>query len=142
MWRKHQAASHLKADARTIVTVTVIALCIVMLYLLQRSCVQERIGMMAVYRLLGIPGGKLLSIYALESLMLSLVSVLPAALLTWLTILVLGKLPSLEFSMFLPLGTAVLVILSITAYYLAVSLLPVRNLLRLPPARLAAKYDI
>lgn len=141
-WAKHQAASHLKADARTIVTVTVIALCIVMLYLLQRSCVHQRIGMIAVYRLLGIPGRKLLVIYGMESLLLSLMSVLPASLLTWLTILVLGKLPSLAFTMLLPSDIAALVSLAITAYYLAVSLLPVWRLLRLPPARLAGKYDM
>ena len=141
-WAKYQRASNLKADARTIVTVTIIALCMVMLYLLQRSCVQQRIGMMAVYRLLGIPGNKLMAIFATESVLFSLSSVLPAVLLTWAVIRTLTILPSLEFSMILSLPAAMVVFAAIAVYYLLVSLLPVRNLLRLPPARLAAKYDI
>ena len=139
---KYLAASNLKADARTIVTVTIIALCMVMLYLLQRASVQERIGMMAVYRLLGIPGRKLMAIFSMESLLFSLSSVLPATALTWLVIQVMNRLPSLEFSMLLPLSVAAIVCASIAAYYLFVSLLPVQNLLRLPPARLVGKYDL
>ena len=141
-WAYYEAASTLKADARTIVTVTVIALCMVMLYLLQRSCVQSRIGMMAVYRLLGIPGRKLNGIFAMESLLLSLLSVLPATVVTWAVVQVLNRLPSLEFSMVLTWQAAGLVFVGITVYYLLVSLLPVWSLLRLPPARLASKYDM
>ena len=141
-WAQYQRASNLKADARTIVTVTIIALCMVMLYLLQRSCVQQRIGMMAVYRLLGIPGCKLMAVFAVESLLFSLFAVLPAVLLTWVAIRIMTALPSLEFSMILSLPAAGVVAGAIAVYYLLVSLLPVRHLLRLPPARLAAKYDI
>ena len=141
-WDKYQAASTMKADARTIITVTIIALCMVMLYLLQRSSVQQRIGMMAVYRLLGIPRRKLLAIYSAESLLFSLTSVLPATVLTWLVIRVLTILPSVAFSMILPPEAAAAVFAAITAYYLLVSLLPTYRLLRLPPARLAGKYDL
>ena len=141
-WRRYEKASTLKADARTIVTVTVIVLCMVMLYLLQRSSVQQRIGMMAVYRLLGIPRRKLLVIYSIESLLFSLTSVLPATALTWLVIQVLNILPSVEFSMILPVSAAGAVCAAIAAYYLAVSLLPTYRLLQLPPARLASKYDL
>ncbi|MGN0986006.1 MAG: ATP-binding cassette domain-containing protein [Candidatus Enterenecus sp.] len=141
-WARYEAASHMKADARTIVTATVLVLCMVMLYLLQRSCVQQRIGMMAVYRLLGIPRRKLLAIFAGESVLLSLISVLPAAALTWLAVRVMGAMPSLSFSMVLPWQAVLAVWLVITAYYLAVCLLPVLRLLRLPPARLAGRYDM
>jgi ABC-type antimicrobial peptide transport system permease subunit len=141
-WARYRQASMLKADARTIVTVTIVALCMVMLYLLQRSCVQGRIGMMAVYRLLGIPGRKLSGIFAMESLLLSLLSVLPATVVTWLTVQVLNFLPSLEFSMVLTWQAAGLVFVCAAVYYLLVSLMPVWSLLRLPPARLAGKYDM
>ena len=141
-WAWYTAASTMKADARTIVTVTVILLCMVMLYLLQRSTVQQRIGMMAVYRLLGIPGRKLSAIFSVESLLLSCVSVLPASAVTWAVVWVLNRLPSLEFSMVLSWQAAGLVFLVITVYHLLVSLLPVWSLLRLPPSRLAGKYDM
>ena len=141
-WTRYQNSSQLKADARTSVTVTVIVLSMVMLFLLQRSCVQQRIGMMAVYRLLGIPRRKLLSIFSLESVLLSLLSVLPAVAVTWGVTQVLNLLPSLEFSMILPWQAALAVFAAITVYHLLVSLLPVWGLLRIPPARLAGKYDM
>ncbi len=141
-WNSYYAASQMKADARTIVTVTVIALCAVMLYLLQRTQAHSRIGLIAVYRLLGIPGRKLPLIFTLECLLLSLGSILPAALLTWLVVLVLKLMPSLNVALLLPWQGSLVIFLSIMAYYLLVSLLPVWRLLRLPPARLAGKYDI
>jgi len=114
----------------------------VMLYLLQRSCVQQRIGMMAVYRLLGIPGHKLTLIFTMESMMLCLLSVLPAAAVTWTVIAVMNRLPSLEFEMVFTWQASAVIFILITVYHLIVSLVPVWSLLRLPPARLAAKYDI
>ena len=141
-WAKYYADSSLKADARTIVTVTVIALCLVMLYLLQYTQVHSRIGVVAVYRLLGIPGRKLTAIFALECLLLSLISVLPAAVLSWLVVAIFSLMPSLEIALLLPWQAAALVFGGITLYYLLVSLLPVWRLLRLPPARLASKYDM
>ena len=141
-WARYRAAATVKADGRTIVTVTVILLCMVMLWLLQRSTVQQRIGMMAVYRLLGIPGRKLSAIFGLESMLLSLVSVLPAAAVTFGVVRLLDALPSLEFSMVLGWKAALAVFAAITLYHLFVSLLPVWRLLRLPPSRLASKYDM
>ncbi len=141
-WDRYVAASHLKADARTIVTFTVIGVLMLMLYLLQRSRVNERMGMIAVYRLLGIPGRKLIAIFALENLMLSFVSALPAAALTWAVISVMTRLESLEFSMVLPWQAALVVYAGILSYQLLVALLPVLRLLCIPPARLAAKYDM
>ena len=141
-WASYLRASNLKADARTIITVTIIFLCVVMLYLLQRSGVQQRIGMMTVYRLLGIPRRKLLLIFSIESLMFSLISVLPASALTYLVFQTLNRLPSLEFDMILPLNICAGIAIAIMLYYLVVSLLPTSRLLKLPPAQLTAKYDL
>lgn len=138
---KYYAASHLKADARTIVTVTIIVIAMVMLYLLRRSQVHSRIELLAVYRLLGIPKGKLAIIFALESLMSFLMSALPAAAITWVTVSALSGIEDLAFSMILPAGAVALSALAIFVYHLLVSLLPLHRLLRLPPASLAAKYD-
>ena len=138
----YKTAVSLKADARTVITFTIIFLSMVMLYLLQRSYVQQRIGMMAVYRLLGIPKRKLLGIFALEGFLLALRGVLPAAFLTWSVVAVLNLLTDLGFSMILPWQAGALVCIGVTGYYLLVSLLPVTRLLLLPPAKLAAKYDI
>jgi len=139
---KYKTAASMKADARTIITVTIIALSMVMLYLLQRSYVQQRVGMLAVYRLLGLPKKKILEIFGMESFFLVMQSVLPAAVLTWAVVALLNLFTDLGFFMVLPWQAGAAIGLGILGYYLLISLVPVVRLLHLPPARLAAKYDI
>ncbi len=140
-WEQYRSATSLRMDGRRIVTFTVIALSMVMLYLLQRSRIQERIGMIAVYRLLGIPGRKLAAIFALECVLLSLASTLPTAALIWAFVAVMSNMPSFEMPFLLPWYAALGVCVGILLFHLLASLLPLYRLLRLPPARLAAKYD-
>ncbi len=132
-------ASQQQADGRVIIVATVILLSMVMLYLLRRSDVLGRIGMLSVYRLLGIPGRKAVTIFMIESVLGSLTTALPAALGTWLVLAILGQFGI--SNMVLPFGVALLVYLGIVLFHLLVTWLPMRGLLKLPPARLAAKYD-
>ncbi len=81
-YAEYAEAAHLRADARSIVTATVLAICLVMLYLLCRAQVQERLGLVAVYRLLGIPKRKLHGIFLLESLLSAFGTVIPTTALT------------------------------------------------------------
>jgi hypothetical protein len=136
------AQTRLRTDARVIVTVTVVVICMVMLYLLCRARIQDRLSLVAVYRLLGIPGGKLYGIFILESLVSSACSVLPCGAITWAVIAALRRFTEIPVSLELPWQAAAAVCGCIMAYYLAVALLPLTKLLRLPPARLAAQYDI
>ena len=138
----YEAAATRRADSRTIVTATIAVLCMLMLYLLCRNRVNQRIGLIAVYRLLGIPGRKLYGIFLLESCISALTTLVPAVVLTWLGISFAGKIPELESTLELPLSVALLVGGCIVVYYLLVSVLPLGHLLRCPPARLAAKYDL
>jgi predicted lysophospholipase L1 biosynthesis ABC-type transport system permease subunit len=141
-WRRFQEASHLRADARTIVTATILVLCMVMLYLLCRAQVQERLGLIAVYRLLGIPKRKLHGIFLMEAVLSALGTIVPTAAVCWLGIHLLSGVPELEINLILPWQAAVAVSGALLVYYVIVSLLPLAQLLRLPPARLAAKYDM
>ena len=137
----YMEASRMKVDARTVVTVTVMLLSMVMLYLLCRSQAQERIGMMAVYRLLGIPKRKLAVIFAQEAVLSSVCTALPTAALAWLVITVLGRIEALELKLILPWQAALAVYGGVLLYHVLVALLPLRGLLHMPPAQLAAKYD-
>ena len=137
----YMEASQLKVNARTIVTVTVLLLSAVMLYLLCRSQARERIGMLAVYRLLGIPGRKLRGIFLLEALLASLQTALPVAVLSWAVFRVLDAVPELSIQMIMPWYAGLAVYGGILLYHLLVAVLPLGKLLRLPPAQLAAKYD-
>ena len=141
-WSAYSRATALRLDGRRIVTLSILLLSAVMLYLLQRSKVQERVGMAAVYRLLGIPGRKLAAIFALESVLASLTVVLPCAALGWAAVLAAEQFPSARLNILLPWYGAAGVFGGILLYHLVTSLLPLARLLRLPPARLAAQYDI
>ena len=141
-YAEYAEAAHIRADARSIVTVTVLALCMVMLYLLCRAQIQERLGLVAVYRLLGIPKGKLHGIFLMESLLSALGTVIPTTVLTWLTVYFLMQDPETTLNLMLPWQVAAAAGGIIVVYYAIVSLLPLWKLLRLPPAQLAAKYDV
>ena len=134
---EYTEASRMRADARRIITFTIIAMSMVMLYLLRRSQVYERIGMLAVYRLLGVPPRKAMGIFAIESLLTTLTAVLPSAAAVWIIIHALKE----KVQVLLPWKTALWVYAGVAAFHLIVSILPMLRLLRLPPARLAAKYD-
>ncbi len=141
-YRAYEEAAGLRADGRSIVITTLLALSLVMLYLLCRAQVNGRIELLAVYRLLGIPQRKLYAIFAIEALFSALRTVLPAALVTCLGVYVATMIPELELSLTLPWTAAVAVSGAILVYYLAVSTIPLARPLKLPPARLAAKYDM
>ena len=132
----------MRTDARIIITLTVMAICMVMLYLLCRAQIQHRLSLIAVYRLLGIPGRKLYGIFLMEGTLSALASVLPVGLLTWGVIAALQHFTELEIPLELSLPVTGLVCLCILIYYLIVSMLPLGKLLRLPPARLATQYDV
>ncbi len=141
-YAEYEAAATKRADGRTIVTVGVIAICMIMLYILCRSRVNERLGLIAVYRLLGIPGRKLYGIFLMESGVAALQTLIPAVAVTWLGIRLAASVPEWEILLDLPLHTAALVAVCIVVYYLLVSVLPLGRLLRQPPAQLAAKFDL
>lgn len=136
-----EEAASVRLNARSIVTATVMALCMVMLYLLCRTQVRDRLGLVAVYRLLGIPGRKLYFIFMMEAFFSSLTAVIPAALLTWGSVEALHLLTTVADQILLPWYAAALTVLGIVVFFLIASVLPLMSVLRLPPARLAAKYE-
>ena len=134
--------TELKMDSRTIVTLTLLLAAALMLYLMQRSKIRERMDLIAVYRLLGIPKRSLLAVFALESLILTLKYALPTVLAIYVAFAVMPSIPMLAGSALLfPWWAAALTLAAIALYRLLVATLPVLRLLQLPPARLAAKYD-
>lgn len=141
-YRAYEDAAGLRADGRSIVVATLLVLSLVMLYFLCRAQVNGRTELLAVYRLLGIPRRKLYAIFAMEALLGTMRTVLPATIVTCLGVYVATAIPELELSLTLPWAVAGAVSGAILVYYLAVSTIPLARPLKLPPARLAAKYDM
>ena len=140
-WEEKVGQTQMRLDARTIVTVTILLLCLVMLYLFQRSKVQERIGMIAVYRLLGIPGRKLATVFCMESFLIFLRTTLPSGLIVWGVLALLAQFKSFEVPLYLTWKAAGIGAAGILLFHMLVSIVPLYRLLKQPPARLAAKFD-
>ena len=141
-WEEKVGQTSGRLDARAIVTVTVLLVCLVMLYLFQRSQVQDRIGMVAVYRLLGIPGRKLAAIFCMESFLVVLRTTVPVTLLAWAALQILVRFRDLfEVPLYLTLKAAGIGAGAILVFQVLLSVIPLLRLLRQPPARLAAKFD-
>ena len=135
-------ASRLKMDARFIVTMSVMLVSLLMLYLLRLSQIEGEIIMLSVYRLLGIPKRKLCSIFIVDSLFNTLITALPTAILTFLTVYLLNALPSINLNFVLTFPVSLLIYILISLFHILVTFIPLIRLLRLPPAQLASKYDI
>ncbi len=140
-YSEYRAQTLEKVDARTIVTVTILALSFIMLYLMQRSKIKERMDLVAVYRLLGIPKKNLMLIFATESIILTLKYSIPTVLVTWLVIKILSMIEMIGLVMIYPFWAVGVTLLSIAVVRLLIAVLPVLRLLSQPPAKLAAKYD-
>jgi len=140
-WNEQRSLARERMGARMIVTVTVVAVCAVMLWLLQRSRVRAHSGMIAVYRLLCIPKRKLVSLFFWEAFLSSLTSALPATVLAFFAMRGASMVAELNYSVYLPMAAAAITYGCILLFHLAASVLPVLSLVRIPPAQLAAKYD-
>ena len=140
-YQEYQEKATIKADAKTIVTATVFLLSLVMLYLMQRSKINEHMDLIAVYRLLGVPKPSVLLIFAAESVATTLKFALPSVFLSWVAINLFSQMDAVDFYMLFPIEAAGLTLLAILAIRLIYSVLPVLRLLYQPPARLAAKHD-
>jgi len=141
-YAEYEERTNMKVDARTIVTATVILTGAIMLYLMQRSKIRERMDLVAVYRLLGIPKRNLMVIFAVESLILTLRYGLPTVFVIWIGLKGMSMIAAFEsVALYYPIWAAGLTIAAIAVYRLLIAVLPVARLLSKPPARLAAKYD-
>jgi ABC-type antimicrobial peptide transport system permease subunit len=99
--------------------------------------------LLTVYRLLGIKKRSLLSIFCIESVLITLKYSLPTIIGVWIFVNAAGSFEALSaFSMIYPVWAAALTLVAILIFELIISVLPTLRLLALPPARLAAKYDL
>ena len=141
-YNDYSRAVEIRANARSIVTGTVLAVCLLMLWLLCRTQAEGRIRMLAVYRLLGIPKRKLHMIFLFEGVFSALTAIIPSALLTWGAVAFINSHTEAGLSIMLTWQAVAVTGVGILAYYLLTTILPLFSLLRLPPSQLAAKYDL
>jgi hypothetical protein len=140
-YNDYLAQTAAKIDGRTIVISSIIILSLAMLYLMQRSKIKDRMDLIAVYRLLGIPKQNLMVIFAIESVVTTVKYGLPAVAVTYATINILSKVEVIGEVLIFPLWGALLTFAAIALFRLVFAVIPVISINRKPPARLAADYD-
>ncbi len=127
---------------RIIVTASIFLVSMVILYFMMKSNAVSKITDIGVYRLLGISKNSIIGMFALESFMITTYTSLVAVILTTVVTKFLGNIPSLGLSIIYPWYAFVGTILFIYLANIIIGVMPVVRLLKLPPAALAAKYDI
>lgn len=136
------AARDIKVNARMILTVTIFVVSLIILYFMMKASAINRVEDLAVYRLLGITKGSICLMFALEAAMFSCRTTLVGVAATTLVTKFLSSIPSLQISINYPWYMAALTFLALFLIHIVTGVLPIMRLLRLPPARLASKYDI
>lgn len=129
-------------NGRIIVTVTIFLVSMVILYFMMKANAVQRMQDLGVYRLIGISKKSILGLFAFENMVItSYTSLIGAILSTFVTYLI-SSIPSLDMRINYPWYAFLLTVLFLYAVNIIVGILPIRKILRLPPAQLAAKYDI
>lgn len=131
-----EEARAVKVDARLIITITIFAISLLLLYFSMKSNAMKKIEDIMVYRLLGIQKSSMLLIFATESILLTLYTSVPAVLITSAVLKFVVGIPSLELNMVYPWGAALGIIVFLFVINTITGILPIIGLVRKPPAQL------
>lgn len=127
---------------RIIVTATIFVVSMIILYFMMKANAVQRMQDLGVYRLIGISKASIVGLFAFENIVItSYTSLIGAVLATFATYLI-SSIPSLDVEINYPWYAFVGTVLFLYAVNVVIGILPIRKILRLPPAQLAAKYDI
>lgn len=130
-----------KIGIQIVMLVTVFAITLIILYFMMKTNVVTRMQDLGVYRMLGISKHSIMAMFAWENIVItsytSLVGVIATTAVTW----VLSRIPSLGMEYYYPWQILITTIAALYLFNVVIGILPVRKMLRLPPAQLAAKYD-
>lgn len=131
-----------KLQGRLLIVFTIFMISMVILYFVMKTNVVDRVNDLGVYRMLGISKINIVGMFACENFMITSYTSVPGVLFISLISLTISRIESLGVNMIYPWYAVILTILFFYAANILVGILPVLGLLRLPPAQLAAKYDI
>lgn len=132
----YEEARALKVDARLIITITIFIVSILLLYFSMKSNAIKKMDDIMVYRLLGIQKSSILLIFAMESVILTLYTSVPAVILTSGILKFIVSIPSLQLDLVYPWGAAFGIIGFLFVINAVTGVLPILRLVRKPPAQL------
>jgi putative ABC transport system permease protein len=123
-------------NARMIVTITIFAVSMLMLFFTMKSNAFKRMQEVSVYRLMGITRRSILMSFILEIFILTSCTVLPVICILSSIIKFIAGIPSLQLSIAYPWSAAILLIAFLYVVNILVGILPVYGLVNLPPAKM------
>ena len=132
----------IRINTRFVVTTAIFIASMLILYFAMKSNALKKIKDIGVYRLLGISKGSIIAIFALETALITTYTSVPAALITTALLKFFAGIPSLELELTFSYSLTVLVILALYAVNIIIGIIPIIKMLMMPPAKLAAKYDM
>ncbi len=131
-----------RISQRLIITLTIFAVSMIILYFMMRANAIQRMTDLGVYRLLGISKTSIIGLFAIETILITTYTSLVGVTLTAIITKFIGSVPSLGMSVIFPWYAFVLTLVFIYTINILIGITPIRKLLKLPPAQLASKYDI
>lgn len=131
-----------KIGARVLMMVTIGVITMVILYFMMKANAVSRMQDLGVYRMIGISKYSIIGMFAYENFLITTKTSLIGALLTVLISYVIAQVPTAGYEFYYPWYLLTATILVIYVFNIAIGILPIQKMLRLPPAQLAAKYDI
>lgn len=126
-------------SAGYLVTLAVSILSLIMVYFTIKSNALARSEELTVYRLIGISPRSIMKAYMLEMIMITSYTCVPVILAATGIIKFVTSIPSLQIHLLFPWWLAFLLILVLYLLNAAISVLPLHQILRKPPAQLAVK---
>lgn len=133
---EYEEARAIKVDARMIITITIFVVSLLLLYFSMKSNAVKKMEDIMVYRLLGIQKSSILLIFAMESILLTLYTSVPAVLITSGVLKFIVSIPSLQLNLVYPWSAAMGIILFLFVINAVTGVLPIIKLVRKPPAQL------
>lgn len=138
----YEEARAIKLDARLVITIAIFIVSLIVLYFSMKSNAVKNMQNIAVYRLLGIKKRSIALVFALETMFLTSYTSLPAILLTSAVLKFIASIPSLEMTLVYPWSAVFGIVAFLYVINCLAGILPILGILKLPPAKLAAKYDL
>jgi len=139
---EYNASKEVKLSGRMVITITIFIIPMIILYFMMRANAIKRMTDIAVYRLLGISKGSIVWLFAIENILLTSYTSVVGALVTTLVTNFISSIPALGITFVFPWYAFVGTVLFFYLINTFIGIMPIRKILKLPPAQLAAKYDI
>ncbi len=128
--------------SRILVVITIFLISLIILYFIMKSNAIARMQDLGVYRMLGISKKSIIGMFAYENFIITSYTSVLGVLLTAVAGMVISGIESFQTIVIYPWYAVLLTIVFLYVANIFVGILPIMKMLKLPPAQLAAKYDI